>query len=192
MWGGQRHNRGERVERIGMHDLVERGVVRCRRRQCNRRNVLEPAVELLRRHAVTPRDGLQLFAEEPDVVLRRFRPDHFGIDLPGNGFEHTFSVLLLQIRRQSLRGRILPFAGAELVPGDLDGQPLLRPVAGKPRDEVGLAALVDAASPVFHEAARVVPGRYHRRSRGGENVAIDLPPGTLRDVYRRHRVGGAT
>jgi hypothetical protein len=188
---GERHIGGQRVDRDGVYQLVERRVVGGWRAQRNRRNGLETPVELVARNTVAPRDSLNLLTEQLNVEPGGFPSHHVGIDLPGDGVQHTLAELFLQIGGQSQRGWIRPFPDAQLVPGDFDRQPLLRPVTGEPRNEVRLDAPGDAASPTLHEAARVVGGRPGRGPRRADDVAIDLPPDSLRDLHRRSRLRGA-
>ncbi|MFB8828598.1 hypothetical protein ACE0DR_02750 [Azotobacter sp. CWF10] len=160
------------------------------RPQCDRRNALEPAFELIVGYAVALRDFPEQLAEQPDVELHRLFHDPVGIDLPGDGLQHAIVVLLLQIDGQAIHDRIFLLSCIQPVPRHLHGQPLLGPVAGKPGDEIRIGAPVDEAHPFQHDVACVIRGLPCRLLRGGDDVAIDLAPGTFRNHDRRRLPGG--
>ncbi|MCY1549637.1 hypothetical protein D9M68_858180 [compost metagenome] len=122
-------------------------------------------------------------------MLGRPLHDGVGIELPGDRLQHAVVVLLLQIDSQAIDHRVLLFPGIEPVPADLDGQPLARPVAGEPGNVVALGALVDQVHPAVHGLPRIVFGLRGGALRCGGYVAVDLPPGALRNHRSRRRLG---
>ncbi|MDT4824981.1 hypothetical protein FQZ97_582490 [compost metagenome] len=170
-----------------MHDLVQRSALPGRRAQGDRRDALEPLVEQRGGHAMASRNVLEPFAEQRDVELGRLRHDRVGPGLLGDRLQHPVPVLLLEVDRQARHGRVRLTLGAQLVPGHLHGQPLAGPVAGEPRNEVAVGAPVDEVHPAVHGGVGGALGGFAGTARGGENVAVDLPPGALR--HRRGAVG---
>ncbi|MNQ91039.1 hypothetical protein D3C85_1064030 [compost metagenome] len=169
------------LERVGAHQLVERGAGGKR----NRRNVLEALVELFPRYAMARPDSLQPLIELADVESGRVLHDLLRAGLLGDRFQHAILVLLLEIEGQPADGWILLALGAQFVPGHLHAQPLLGPVAGKPWNEDVVGLPVNQVHPALHGLQGMRSGLLRGGSRCRGYVAVDLLPGTRGNLYRR-------
>ena len=165
----------QRGERSGMDQLVERRRLRLRRPQDDDGNRLQAAVELIRRDAFKTGERPQSVGQRADVGRGHRIAQRPGIVFRGHRVEHPFLILGRQIDRQPLFGGQLALPGVQLVPGQAQGQPLLRPVAGKPGNEVGFAQLPHALPPGLDTRLRPFARPTHGGGGSGADRFIDLP-----------------
>ncbi|MNH17069.1 hypothetical protein D3C79_767230 [compost metagenome] len=100
-------------------------------------------------------------------------------------------ILLLQVQGQAFFCRFPPLATVELVPGHLEGQPLLGPVTREPGDEVAFGALLHLLLPHPHGAPGIVVGRAGGTDRGIDQFLVDALPGRGGEYCGRRRGRGA-
>ena len=174
-------------QRLGPQQLVKAGIARIRWPQGDGGNAVEALAELLGGSVVAADDGRQLLAEQLQVQLAGAVANAFGVDLLGHRFDHPLVVLLLQVQRQALFRRLPAFTAVDLVPGHLEGQPLLGPVAGKPRDEVAFGTLLYLFLPHPHGTACIVVGRAAGADRGFDQFLVDALPGGGGEHHRWRR-----
>ncbi|MNC43485.1 hypothetical protein D3C75_923460 [compost metagenome] len=167
--------------------MAQAGIARIRWPQGDGRNAVEALAELLGWRVVAADDGRQLLAEQLQVQLAGTVADAFGVDLLGHRFDHPLVVLLLQVQRQALFRRLPAFTAVDLVPGHLEGQPLLGPVAGEPGDEVAFGALLYLFLPHSHGAPGIVVGRTGGADRGFDQFLVDALPGGGSEHHRWRR-----
>ncbi len=185
--GDQRLVGRQLLQALRLQQLVQRGIAGGGRTQGDGGDGLQTLVQLRAGHAQAFGNGVQLPGEGLHVEAGGGLHHRGRVDLPRHRFEHAALVLALQVDGQAADRRAL-LAVAELVPGHPQAQPLLRPVAGEPGDEVAVGALVDQVHPVFHGAAGIVLGLVGGGHGGGGDVAVHLCPGGRR--HRRQRLGG--
>ncbi|MNN39916.1 hypothetical protein D3C81_1539720 [compost metagenome] len=174
-------------QRLGPQQLIQAGITRIRRPQVDGGDAVEAQADLLGRRVVAADDGLQLLVEQLQVQLAGTVANAFGVDLLGHRLDHPLVVLLLQVKRQPLFRRLPAFAAVELVPGHLEGQPLLGPVAGEPGDEVAFGALLYLFLPHPHGAPGIVVGRAGSAGRGLYQFLVDALPGSRVECHRWRR-----
>ncbi|MNH19597.1 hypothetical protein D3C79_793380 [compost metagenome] len=165
------------IERLGFEQLIEAGVARRRRPQGNGRDPVQALAELIGWGVVALDDGRQLLAKELQVQLAGAVADAFGVDLLGHRLDHPVLVLLLQVQGQAFFRRLAALTAVELVPGDLEGQPLLGPVTGEPGNEVAFGTLLYLFFPYPHRAPRIVVGRACGAYRCIDQFLVDALPG---------------
>ena len=151
---------------LGPEQLIEGGIAGSRWSQGDDLDAVKPLADLVGRRVVALDDGRQLLAEQLQVQLAGAVADPLGVDLFGDRFYHPLVVLLLQVHRQAPFGRLGTLAAVHLVPGDFERQPLLRPVAGEPRDEIAFGASLHLVFPDPHRTPCIVICRAGSGHRG--------------------------